>query len=208
MFIESPRFPEAISYGSRGGPSYKTTIAESHSGKEQRNVVWSLPRHEYDAAFSVVSQINLDIVVAFFHVAQGRAYGFRYKDWLDYKSGDYQVPISHLDIQIGIGNGTTVDFQLVKLYTVGIYQKSRTINKPVSGTVKVGLGAVEQLTGWTINTETGIVTFDTAPSVDVLVTAGFEFDVPVRFDTDKINMSFEDYDSLQASIPLIELKNL
>lgn len=206
QFIETPRFPASISYGSRGGPRYKTTISESHSGKEQRNVNWSLPRHEYDASFAVKTQEELYIVTNFFHISQGMAYGFRYKDWLDYKSGSPDSEVRSTDVQIAIGDGSTKSFQLKKFYVVGTYGRERVITKPVPGTVVISLNGASSSSGWTVNTSTGVITFATAPANDTVIGAGFEFDVPVRFDIDMLPMRIEDFDSVGATIPLLELK--
>lgn len=206
MFLDTPRFPVAVSYGARGGPSYKTMVSESHSGKENRNISWSLPRHEYDAAFSIRSHEDLEEVVSFFHVSHGRAYGFRYKDWLDYKSSGVNLPLADTDQLIGTGNGVISDFQILKIYSVGLVSKQRIITRPVSGSVVVAFDNVSQPSGWTVDVTTGVISFTVAPAIDVLITVGFEFDVPVRFDTDKISITIEDYNSLEARIPLIELK--
>jgi uncharacterized protein (TIGR02217 family) len=95
----------------------------------------------------------------------------------------------------------------VKHYASGSQTWVRTITKPVAGTVRTALGGVEQPSGWSVDTTTGIVTFDTAPSSGVAITAGFEFDVPVRFDTDALDVTL-DLDRLGsiASIPLLEIR--
>jgi uncharacterized protein (TIGR02217 family) len=204
-FIESPRFPEEISYGSSGGPVYSTTISESNSGHEKRNINWSLPRHEYNAALGVTHE-NFQDVLDFFHVAYGRAYGFRFKDWLDYKSCGVHETVSNIDQVIGTGDGSETQYQIIKTYVVGSSQKVRNITKPVSGTILIAFDGVDQASGWSVDTTTGIVTFSTAPGIDVEVSAGFEFDVPVRFNTDAIDASIDDYNSLNATIPLVELK--
>lgn len=204
-FIESPRFPDVISYGSSGGAAYSTTVSESASGAEKRNINWSMPRHEYNAAVGVTYE-NFQEVLDFFHVAYGMAYGFRYKDWLDFKSCGVKETISNIDQIISIGDGNETEFQLIKTYVVGSSQKVRNITKPVSGTVVIAIDGVNLSSGWSIDTTTGIVTFSTAPGIDVEVSAGFEFDVPVRFDTDALDASLDDYNRLNATIPLIELK--
>ena len=83
----------------------------------------------------------------------------------------------------------------------------RTIAKPVAGTVRVALGTVEQMSGWALDTTTGVVTFTTAPDNGVIVRAGFEFDVPVRFDTDMLDVTL-DIERLGSitSIPLLEIR--
>ncbi|MSU92040.1 TIGR02217 family protein, partial [Rhodobacteraceae bacterium 2CG4] len=108
---------------------------------------------------------------------------------------------------IGTGDGTTTAFQLTKLYASGAQSWTRVITKPVTGTVRIALGGVEQPSGWTVDTTTGVVTFAAAPGAGVAITAGFEFDVPVRFDTDALDVTL-DLERLGSitSIPLLELR--
>jgi uncharacterized protein (TIGR02217 family) len=120
-------------------------------------------------------QAQIDDLIAFFRARRGKAYGFRFKDWTDYKA-DGQL--------LGTGDDATTQFQLVKHYPSGSVIEVRTITKPVAGTVKVYLDGIEQLSGWSVDTTTGLVTFGTPPALGVEVTGDFEFDVPVRFDTD------------------------
>lgn len=207
-FIESPRFPDDISYGSRGGPAWRTTVIETDSGAEARNQLWAYPRHEYDVAYGVTSLAKLEALLAFFHVVAGRAIGFRFKDWLDFKSCAVSASTSATDCLLGTGNGSQTQFQLVKVYSAGSYSRARKILKPVSGTVKAAVNGVEKTAGsdFTVNTATGVITFAVAPPSGHSVTAGFEFDVPVRFDTDRLSVNIEDYSSGAAQVPLIELK--
>ena len=146
-------------------------------------------------------------VTAFFEARRGRLYGFHWKDWADYKSGQPSANTAATDQPVGTGNGVTTAFQLVKLYTSSAQSWTRTITKPVAGTVALALNGAPQITGWTINTITGVVTFAAAPALGVTITAGFEFDVPVRFDTDTLDVTL-DFERLGSitSIPLIEVR--
>ena len=137
----------------------------------------------------------------------GRLYGFRYKDWADYKSSLPLQAITATDQQIGIGTGILNTFPLAKRYTSGAQTWVRTIAKPVSATVRLALGTVEQMSGWTLDTTTGVVTFTTAPGSGVIIRAGFEFDVPVRFDSDMLDVTL-DVERLGSitSIPLLEIR--
>lgn len=204
-FLETPRFPETISYGSSGGPGYSTTVIKLASGYEKRNVNWAQSRYKYNASFGVNTLDDIEILVAFFHVAQGMANGFRYKDWADYKSGLLGGTLADTDQTLGTGDGTITTFQLVKIYTQG-NSRTRTINKPVAGTVIVSLDDVSQGSGWTVDTTTGIVTFSSPPGNNVVVKAGYEFDVPGRFDTDELSTSLDDYNIGSASVPIVELR--
>jgi uncharacterized protein (TIGR02217 family) len=207
MAFHEVRFPDDISRGARGGPERRTQVIELASGDEERNASWSDSRRRYDAAYGIRRADDLAAVVAFFEARNGRLHGFRWKDWGDYRSGLPSAPVTAIDQALATGNGDTQTFQLVKRYESGAQAWTRRIVKPVAGSVRVALGGVEQLAGWSVDATTGIVTFDTAPGAGVLVTAGFEFDVLVRFDTDRLDVTW-DLDRLGsiASIPLIEVR--
>ena len=207
MAFHDTRFPVNISRGARGGPERRTQIVELSSGDEERNATWSDSRRRYDVAYGIRKADDLAAVVTFFEARGGRLYGFRFKDWSDYKSSLPSVAISRTDQSIGTGTGALKTFQLVKRYTSGAQTWTRTITKPVAGTVLVALNGVNQATGWTVDALTGIVTFMVAPANGVAVSAGFEFDVPVRFDSETLDVTldFELLGSI-ASIPLVELR--
>ena len=103
-FIETPRFPENISYGSSGGPGFSTFVFEGHSGVEQRAIQWSRARAKYNASMGIRDKSDMDDVRAFFYNTRGKALGFRFKDW-----GDYQLD----DEEIGTGDGVVADFQII-----------------------------------------------------------------------------------------------
>jgi uncharacterized protein (TIGR02217 family) len=201
------RFPDNISRGARGGPERRTQVVELASGDEERNASWANSRRRYDVAYGIRRADDLAAVVAFFEARNGRLFGFRYKDWADYKSSLPSQAITPADQQIGTGTGSLKTFQLAKRYTSGAQTWTRTIAKPVTGTVRVALGMVEQVSGWTLDSTTGAVTFTTAPSNAVIVRAGFEFDVSVRFDTDMLDVTL-DIERLGSitSIPLLEIR--
>jgi uncharacterized protein (TIGR02217 family) len=207
MAFHEVRFPDNISRGARGGPERRTQVVELASGDEERNASWADSRRRYDIAYGIRRADDLASVVAFFEARNGRLHGFRYKDWADYKSALPSQAISPTDQQIGTGTGSLQTFQLSKRYTSGAQTSVRTITKPVAGTVRVALGMVEQMSGWIVDTTTGVVTFTTAPAGGVIVRAGFEFDVPVRFDSDTLDVTldFERLGSITA-IPLLELR--
>ena len=207
MAFHEVRFPDNISRGARGGPERRTQIVEMASGDEERNGSWADSRRRYDASYGIRKADDLVAVTAFFEARRGRLYGFRWKDWADYKSGLPSASPAAIDQPIGTGNGMATSFQLVKLYTSGAQSWTRTITKPVAGTVALALNGVPQITGWTVNTITGVLTFASAPAASVAITAGFEFDVPVRFDTDTLDVTL-DFERLGSitSIPLIEVR--
>ncbi len=198
MTFHEIQFPPDIAYGAQGGPEYLTTVVSMASGHEQRNANWSAARGKWNVASGLKHQTQLNTLVAFFRARKGRAYGFRFKDWTDYKATSQAL---------GAGDGTTKSFQLIKTYTSGAGSETRTIKKPVQGTVVPYLAGVKQTSGWSVDTTTGILTFVAAPAQGVAVTADFEFDVPVRFDTDSMAVSIEQFDLHQWSdIPVIEIR--
>ncbi len=207
MAFHEVRFPDNISRGARGGPERRTQIVELASGDEERNASWANSRRRYDAAYGIRRADDLAAVVAFFEARNGRLYGFRWKDWADFKSCLPSKTPAATDQAIGTGDGATTDFQLVKVYTSGAQTWTRMITKPVAGTVLVAVDGTEQTSGWSVDTTTGIVSFTTAPTAGAAITAGFEFDVPVRFDTDTLDvtLNIERLGSI-TSIPLIEVR--
>lgn len=196
-FVET-RFPADISYGSAGGPEYSTDIIMIQSGYEQRNINWSAARARYNVAYGVRTQPQLDALIAFFRARKGRADGFRFKDWTDYKTTAQTI---------ATGNGSTTVFPLIKTYVSGSTSETRTIAKPVAGTINIYLDGVLQTSGVTVSTLTGLVTFTAAPANGKIITADFEFDVPVRFDTDRLSASLDSYGiSSVHDIPLVEIR--
>lgn len=197
------RFPDEISYGSKGGPKRLTQVVSLKSGFEERNQAWKHSRRKYDAASGIRGISHLHDVLDFWEARRGRLYGFRWKDWLDYKSSRGRNEPDDTDVILDTGDGATTTFQLAKRYEDAGEEYARPITKPVAGTVLVSLDNVSQASGWSVDTTTGIVTFDVAPGVGVVVRAGFEFDVPVRFDDDELSLSA---DAFQAgSIPTINV---
>lgn len=207
MAFDETQFPVLIGRGAKGGPMRRTQIVTMASGDEERNASWLNSRRAYDISSGIRSAKDLAVTIAFWEARNARLRGFRFKDWSDYKSSVANVAVTALDQAIGTGTGALTTFQLVKAYTSGSQTWTRTITKPVSGTVKVAVAGTEMFSGWTVNTTTGLITFAVAPAAASTIKAGFEFDVPVRFDTDDIPvvLDFERQGSI-ASIPLIEVR--
>lgn len=197
MSFHEVRFPEDISFGSSGGPEFFTSIVSTSGGFEQRNINWSKARARYNVLHAVKNQTQIDELLAFFRARQGKAYGFRFKDWADYSASAQAI---------GTGNGSNKNFQLTKTYGTGT-SYVREIKKPVSGSVAVYVNGVLQTTGVAVSSTTGVVTFTTAPAVAAAVTANFEFDVPARFDVDYLPVSF-DADGINTirDIQLVEVR--
>ena len=207
MAFHEIRFPDNISRGARGGPERRTQVVELASGDEERNASWANSRRRYDVAYGIRRADDLAAVVAFFEARYGRLHGFRFKDWADFKSCPPSQAPGATNQPIGTGNGSATLFQLSKRYTSGAQSWTRAITKPVGGTVTIALNGTPQASGWSISTATGLVTFTTAPAAGVAITAGFEFDVPVRFDTDSLDVTL-DLERLGSitSIPLLEIR--
>ncbi|ESR22801.1 hypothetical protein N177_3938 [Lutibaculum baratangense AMV1] len=177
------------------------------SGHEERNMRWADSRRRYNAGYGLKGVDDLHAVIAFFEERRGRGHGFRFKDWADFKSCAPRGTPAATDQVLGEGDDGTTEFKLVKTYGAGLAPWVRTISKPVSGTVVVALDGVAQGSGWSVDETTGLVTFETAPDEGVAVSAGFEFDVPVRFDTDRIEVVLPHFEHGEIpSIPLVEIR--
>jgi uncharacterized protein (TIGR02217 family) len=211
MSFHEIRFPTAISRGAQGGPERRTDVVVLGSGYEERNSRWANSRRSYNAGYGVRSLDALHEVIAFFEERRGRFHGFRWRDHADWKSGAPGAATTPPDQVIGTGDGTALTFQLKKTYGSAHAPFAREIKKPVSGTVKIAVAGVTKISGthFTVNAATGLVTFagGQAPANGALVTAGFEFDVPVRFDTDKLEINLSGFQSgAIPSIPVVEIR--
>ena len=206
MSFDDVRFPTSISRGSSGGPERRTEIVVTGSGAEERNSRWADSRRRYNAGFGVKSLDDIHLVVAFFEERRGRLHGFRWKDHLDFKSGAVSAAVTPRDQAIGTGDGTNRSFQLVKRYGTGLRDYLRTITKPVAGSVRIAVGG-QEVTGFTLDAFTGLVTLAAAPAAGAAVTAGFLFDVPVRFDTDELRINLAQFAGGDIpDIPIVEIR--
>jgi uncharacterized protein (TIGR02217 family) len=209
MNFHEVRFPAPLSAGSSGGPERRTEIVELRNGFEERNSPWAHSRRRYDAGLGVRSLDDLAEVTAFFEARHGQLYGFRWKDWTDFKSCRPSEAPGAFDQTLGQGDGARRDFALSKLYASGGVEYRRPVTKPVDGTVRVARGGVALApgAGFSVDHVTGVVRFETAPAAGVEITAGFEFDVPVRFDADRIATSLAGFAAGEIpSIPVIEVR--
>lgn len=197
------QFPANISYGSRGGPRRLTQIVELKSGFEERNQSWQHSRRKYDASIGLRSIGDLHDVMRFWEARRGQLYGFRWKDWGDFKTSRGELEHTDTDVILAVGDASTVEFQLVKRYEDAGEEYVRPITKPVIGTVVVSLDDVSQPTGWTLDSTTGIITFASAPASGVVVKAGFEFDVPARFGADELSISLDAFEA--GTLPTIDV---
>jgi uncharacterized protein (TIGR02217 family) len=206
MNFHEIRFPTAIAFHSTGGPMRKTEIVTLGSGYEERNAVWANSRRSYDVGYGVKTLDDMYAAIAFFEARMGQLYGFRLKDFSDYKSCAPGGDAAATDQAIGTGDGTTTAFQLVKTYTSGPSSWTRAIKKPVDGTVLVSVAGAALSSGFSVDTTTGLVSFATAPASGAAIAAGFEFDVPVRFDTDQLSINLSNFAAGEIpSIPIVEV---
>ena len=209
MQFHEVRFPASLSFGSVGGPERRTEVVTLANGFEERNTPWAHSRRRYDAGLGMRSLDDIETLIAFFEARRGQMFGFRWKDWSDFKSSIASGAADFQDQTIAQGDGEQIAFPLIKTYWSGSYSYARPITKPVVGTVRIGLGRDEMKEGvdYEVDLTTGLVTFQHAPEVDVEITAGFEFDVPVRFDTDHIQTSVASFQAGSVpDVPIVEVR--
>ena len=194
------RFPDCVSFGSTGGPGFKTSIFEVDSGLVSTSPQWNRIRAKYNANFDHVPPADIESVENFFYGVKGRGIGFRYKDWSDYT-------ISNQNFLVG--DGTTTSFQLFKRYMSGGSIFDRIIKKPRQNTFSFTLNGVPLIenTDYFVGDGSGTVNFITAPPANSIGTiVQGEFDVPVRFDTDKLDVTYSDFRQLSiSSLPMVEV---
>ena len=211
MSFHEIRFPTAISRGATGGPERRTDIVALGSGHEERNSRWADSRRSYNAGYGIKTLDDLHAVIVFFEERRGRLYGFRWKDHADFRSGLPSAAPTLLDQPLGVGDGATATYRLVKRYGTSHAPWLRQITKPVAGTVLVAVDGTPVLVGTdvVIDPTTGTLAFAPGhiPAEGAVVTAGFEFDVPVRFDTDKLEVSLQGFShGAIPSIPIVEVR--
>jgi uncharacterized protein (TIGR02217 family) len=203
-------FPLDIALKSAGGPERRTEIMSFGSGREARNARWADSRRRYDAGYGIKTLAALQSVVAFFEERRGRLHGFRWRDRLDHASSAPGLTPSPLDQGIGIGDGVTSVFPLLKTYGAGFAPYARPIAKPADGSVRIAVGGSELGGGaFACDAATGIVTFAAGhiPAPGAAITAGFSFDVPVRFDTDYLEVDLSAFAAgAIPKIPLVEIR--
>lgn len=219
MGFHEVQFPTQISRGASSGPSTFTNIIAVDSGGEERVSRWNTPRWRGDARQGIKKLEDVQMVLAFYRARNGPANGFRYKDWLDYATtptGSTWAPndaaVAYDDVILGVGDGSETQFQLIKQYTSGPITVTRNIKKPVAGTVKSGLDSTEktETADWTVDTTTGLITYNSAPAIGEVVKGGCQFDVPARFteavDLAGLQAAIRGFDNAEiGAVPLIEL---
>ena len=209
MGFHEIRFPANLSFGSVGGPERRTEIVGLANGFEERNTPWAHSRRRYDAGLGMRSLDDMETLIEFFEARQGQLFAFRWKDWADYKSCRASQAPGFEDQILGLGDGAKAAFPLTKTYRSGAQSYVRPILKPVAGTVKVAVSGdpLTETIHYVLDDTTGEITFSDAPAPDALITAGFEFDVPVRFDTDRIQVSVASFQAGDVlAVPVLEVR--
>ena len=209
MSFHEVRFPTTLSFGALGGPERRTEVVTLANGFEERNTPWAHSRRRYDAGLGLRSLDDVAAVIAFFEARQGQMFGFRWKDWADHKSAKPSRANTGDDQVLGMGDEVRSDFQIIKNYDSGTAGYARPITKPVAGTVLVSVSGEPQVEGvdYTVDVTTGLVTFNHPPDLQAVVTAGYEFDVPVRFDTDAIITSMTTFQAGEVpDVPVVEVR--
>ena len=203
------RFPTDLSFGSSGGPERRTDIVTLNSGFEERNSPWADSRRRYDAGLAARNLDDLEKIIAFFEARHGKLYGFRWKDWSDYSSGSLRAGRSNNDQEIGIGDGEQTIFQIVKNYRSGDNLYKRDIKKIVAGSLSVAMDGQPQILGtdYSVDQDQGVITFEEAPAESDVISCGYEFDVPVRFDTDFLDINAAGFEAGDIpSVPVVEIR--
>ncbi|WP_192895650.1 DUF2460 domain-containing protein [Arsenicitalea aurantiaca] len=207
MAFHGVRFPLDVALGARGGPGWATDVVTLQSGSEERNQRWAHSRRRYNAGYGVKSRADMQAVLSFFEERRGRFHGFLWRDGLDFSSRDGNGAPGPDDQALGIGDGVRTDFALRKRYGAAHDPYWRPITKPVAGSVVLAVDGVVVETGFSVDGVTGVVTFEAAPAAGAVVTAGFLFDVPVRFDIDRLDIELSSFDAADVPvIPLVEIR--
>lgn len=205
MSFHEEIFPIGVSYGAVGGPKFKTTILPLMSGYEKRNIDWSNARAEYDVSYGLKTLEELEEIRDFFYARRGMAYGFRFRDWQDYKLTNEVI---------GLTTGALTTYQIFKRYQSGAVVYDRVLRKIETGGVVVTVAGVIRTVGlggtsYQINLNTGVITLGAtlAALVGESIAITCNFHVPVRFDTDHLATTIEEYNVFTwGQIPLVEVR--
>lgn len=200
-------FPLSIALRSIGGPHRQTDIYPLKSGYEQRVSRWQHSKRRYNAGVGVKNRADLLKLIDFFEARRGRYYAFRFQDMVDFSSSLSGQAITAFDQLLNPSEDNPSSFQLTKHYGLGEWQYHRPITKPRAETLIVGKnGVLVPPSEYDVDGLTGKLTFHTPPDENDVITAGFEFDVPVRFDSDELMIDLVSFEAGQIpDIPIIEV---
>ena len=208
MSFHEVRLPARLAFGSTGGVERRTEVVTLASGFERRSTPWAQGRRRWLIGAGVRSLDDMAELTAFFEARRGRLFGFRFKDFADFKSCAPSGAPAATDQVLGAGDGVRTAFQLVKRYGEGADAAVREIRKPVADAVRVTVAGAElTVSAFSVDATTGLVTLASAAAAGAAVTAGFAFDCPVRFDSDRIDVTLEGFDAGRATaVPLVEIR--
>ena len=206
--FEEVKLPARLAFGSTGGVERRTAITTLASGFERRSSPWAHGRRRWLVGGAIRRLEDAQALVAFFEARRGRLTGFRFEDFADAASCASGHAISAQDQALGVGDGAQRLFPLLKRYGEGASAYLRPISKPVAGSLRVAVAGVELASGgFAVDAATGLVTLVAAPAMGAAVTAGFRFDVPVRFDADRIDVTLEGFEAGRVTaVPLVEVR--
>ncbi len=197
------RFPLDIARRAMAHIERRTDVVVLASGHEQRNARWRFARRSWQVGYGIKTMDDLHRVIAFFEARRGRLFAFRFRDWADWKScPPLDVP-APTDQEIGRGDGVTTRFALVKRYGDAAGESLRRITRPVPGSVRVAVNGAERSGGFSVDHAGGFILFDAPPASGAVITAGFEFDVPARFDADALRIDLQSF--RHGAAPEIEI---
>jgi len=209
MFYDDINFPTDISFNSPGGPAFLTAIAKVPSGHHQADIRRDTPLCQWDVGYGARTIGKIYDLYKLFMVVRGQGHMFLFKYWLDYTSQDgAQDPtgVTELDQVIATATAGQTQFQLIKTYSVGSASLVKTIHKPKAGTLKVAVDGTPELSGWTMDAATGIITRSSGLTGGEVVTAGYEYYHPVRFSSDDFDPSFIAWQAGEASVQVEEVR--
>lgn len=198
------RLPARLAFGSTAGVERRTEITTLASGYERRSTPWAFARRRYLIGAGVRSLDDMAELVAFFEARRGPLHGFRFRDPLDFKSCAPSRSVAATDQALGVGDGVRTRFGLAKAYG----DVARPVSKPVVGSVRVAVDGVElAASAFSLEATTGEVTLASAPAPGAAVSAGFAFDTPVRFESDRLDVTLEGFAAGRlVAVPLIEVR--
>lgn len=198
-------YPFPLGRNTAVAPEFSTSVSVTASGHERRNSLWSDARVHFDVGPGIRSESELSQLLAFFRARRGAARGFRISDPFDNSTNAMTGAPTMFDQLLGVGDGLSADFQLIKAYGSGLDPQIRPITRPRAESLVISVGG-SLTTDWTLG-EKGLVSFANAPVEGDEIRAGFLFDVPVRFAEDRIDISAVNFEAGEApSVPLIELR--
>ncbi len=200
-------FPLKLARGAVGGPERVTEVVALADGREMRNTCLSRSRRRWDVGSAIRNLDDLAEITAFFEARLGRLHGFRFRDPADHKSCRPSQTPGPFDQFLGTGDGGETAFQLQKTYSDHAGSVVRPIQLPVLGSVRVGVGATElPMSAFSVDGETGRLTLETAPAAGQTVRAGYSFDTPVRFDSDRLDIAHDAFEAGRViSLALVEI---